>query len=81
MGLLVALNAENNHKVTLFRAGEEIEILNCKKAGELVGQEIGDLYEHLENLKNSKVTIDVSESQPNQGVTMRNFYMDTKQSL
>ena len=32
----------------------------CKKAGEIVGQDTGDLYEHLENLKNSKVTIYVS---------------------
>ena len=61
LGLLVALTAEKNaHKVTRFLAGDGVHILNCKKAGEIVGQGSGDLYEHLENLKNSKVTIYVS---------------------
>ena len=61
LGLLVALTAEkNDHKVTLFLAGEGVQILNCKKAGEIVGQGTGDLYEHLENLKNSKIAIYVS---------------------
>ena len=61
LGLLVALTAEkNDHKVTLFLAGDGVQILNCKKAGEIVGQGTGDLYEHLQNLKNSKVTIFVS---------------------
>ncbi len=61
LGLLVALTAEkNDHKVTLFLAGDGVDILSCKKAGEIVGQGTGDLYEHLENLKNSKVTIYVS---------------------
>ena len=61
LALLVALTAEkNDHKVTLFLAGDGVQILNCKKAGEIVGQGTGDLYEHLQNLKNSKVTIYVS---------------------
>ena len=61
LGLLVALTAEkNDHKVTLFLAGDGVDILNCKKAGEIVGQGTGDLYEHLKNLRNSKVTIYVS---------------------
>ncbi len=61
LGLLVALTAEkNDHKVTLFLAGDGVEILNCKKAGQIVGQGTGDLYEHLQNLKNSKITIFVS---------------------
>ena len=61
LGLLVALTAEkNDHKVTLFLAGDGVHILNCKKADEIVGQGTGDLYEHLENLKNSKVIIYVS---------------------
>ena len=61
LGLLVALTAEkNDHKVTLFLAGDGVQILNCKKAGDLVGQGTGDLYEHLQNLKNSKITIYVS---------------------
>ena len=61
LGLLVALTAEkNDHKVTLFLAGDGVEILDCKKAGEIVGQGTGDLYEHLQNLKNSKITIYVS---------------------
>ncbi len=60
-GLLVALTAEkNDHKVTLFLAGDGVQILNCKKAGEIVGQGTGDLYEHLQNLKSSKITIYVS---------------------
>ena len=62
LGLLVALTAEkNDHKVTLFLAGDGVQILNCKKVGEIVGQGTGDLYEHLQNLKNSKITIYVSE--------------------
>ena len=61
LGLLVALTAEkNDHKVTLFLAGDGVQILNCKKAGEIVGQGTGDLYEHLQILKNSKITIYVS---------------------
>ena len=61
LGLLVALTAEkNDHKVTLFLAGDAVHILNCKKPGEIVGQGTGDLYEHLQILKNSKVTIYVS---------------------
>jgi len=61
LGLLVALTAEkNDHKVTLFLAGDGVELLNCRKAGEIVGEGTGDLYEHLQNLKNSKVTIYVS---------------------
>ena len=61
LGLLVALTAEkNDHKVTLFLAGDGVQILNCKKSGEIVGQGTGDLYEHLQNLKNSKITIFVS---------------------
>ena len=58
---MAALTAEkNDHKVTLFLAGDGVQILNCKKAGEIVGQGTGDLYEHLQNLKKSKVTIYVS---------------------
>ena len=62
LGLLAALTAENEgHQVTLFLEGEGVNILNCKTAGEIVGKGTGDLYEHLENLKNSNVTIYVSE--------------------
>ena len=61
LGLLVALTAEkNDHNVTLFLAGDGVQILDCKKASEIVGQGTGDLYEHLQNLKNSKITIYVS---------------------
>ena len=61
LGVLVAVTAEkNDHKVTLFLAGDGVKILNCKKAGEIVGEGTGDLYEHLQNLKKSKVTIYVS---------------------
>ena len=53
LGLLAALTAENEgHQVTLFLEGEGVNILNCKKAGEIVGQGTGDLLDHLENLKN-----------------------------
>ena len=62
LGLLAALSAENEgHQVTLFLEGNGVNILNCKTAGEIVGKGTGDLYEHLENLKNSNVTIYVSE--------------------
>ena len=61
LGLLIALEAEkNDHKVTLFLAGDGVNLLSCKKAGEVVGQGTGDLYDHLENLKTSKVSIYVS---------------------
>ena len=61
LGLLVALAAENEgHQVTLFLAWDGVNILNCKKAGEVIGQGTGDLYEHLENLKDSNITIFVS---------------------
>ena len=61
LGLMVALAAEKSgHEVTLFLAADGVHILNCKSAGEIVGQGTGDLYEHLHNLKNSKITIYVS---------------------
>ena len=61
LGLLAALTAEkNDHKVTLFLAGDGVHILNCNEAGEIVGQGTGDLYEHLLKLKNSKISIYVS---------------------
>ena len=50
LALLVALAAENEgHQVTLFLAGDGVNLLSCKKAGEIVGQGTGDLYEHLQN--------------------------------
>ena len=61
LGLMVALAAEKNgHQTTLFLAVDGVHILNCKSAGEIVGQGTGDLCEHLENLKNTNVTIFVS---------------------
>ena len=61
LGLMVALAAEKSgHEVTLFLAADGVHILNCKSAGEIVGQGTGDLYEHLENLKNTNVAIFVS---------------------
>ena len=61
LGLMVALAAEKSgHEVTIFLAADGVHILNCKSAGEIVGQGTGDLYEHLENLKNSNVTTFVS---------------------
>ena len=62
LGLMVALAAEKKgHDVTLFLAADGVHVLNCKSAGEIVGQGTGDLYEHLKNLKNSKINIYVSE--------------------
>ena len=50
LGLMAALTAENEgHQVTLFLAGDGVNLLSCKKAGEIVGQGTGDLYEHLQN--------------------------------
>ena len=61
LALLVALTAEkNDHKVTLFLAGDGVHLLSCKKSGQIVGQGTGDLYEYLESLKNSKIKIFVS---------------------
>ena len=61
LGLLVALAAyKEGHEVILFLAGDGVNVLNCKKVGEIVGQGTGDLYEHLENLKKTNITIFVS---------------------
>ena len=61
LGLMIALAAEKKgHEVTLFLAADGVNILNCKSAGEIVGQGTGDLHEHLENLKNTNVAIFVS---------------------
>ena len=61
LALLVALTAEkNDHKVTLFLAGDGVHLRSCKKSGQIVGQGTGDLYEYLESLKNSKIKIFVS---------------------
>ena len=61
LGLIVTLAAEKKgHDVTLFLAADGVHVLNCKSAGEIVGQGTGDLYEHLENLKNTNVNIFVS---------------------
>ena len=61
LGLMVALDAEKKgHDVTLFLAADGVHVLNCKSAGAIVGQGTGDLYEHLENLKHTNVTIFVS---------------------
>ena len=61
LALLVALAAENEgHQVTLFLAGDGVNLLSCKTAGEIVGQGTGDLYEHLQNLKSSNINIYVS---------------------
>ena len=61
LGLMVALAAEKSgHEVTLFLAADGVHILNCKSAGEIVGQGTGDLYEHLENLKKTNANIFVS---------------------
>ena len=51
---------KSGHEVTLFLAADGVHILNCKSAGEIVGQGTGDLYEHLESLKNTNATIFVS---------------------
>ena len=61
LGLTITLSAEKKgHDVTLFLAADGVNILNCKSAGQIVGQGTGDLFEHLENLKNTNVTILVS---------------------
>ena len=59
---MAALAAEKEgHQVTLFLEGNGVNILNCKTAGEIVGKGSGDLYEHLEDLKKSNISIYVSE--------------------
>ena len=61
LGLAATLAAEKKgHEVTLFLAADGVNILNCKSAGQIIGQGTGDLFEHLENLKNTNVTILVS---------------------
>ena len=51
---------KKDHKVTIFLEGDGLQILNCKNAGEIIGQGTWDLYEHLQNLKKSKNAIYVS---------------------
>ena len=61
LGLMVALAAlKNTHEVTLFLAADGVHILNCERAGDIVGQGTGDLYEHLTNLKKTNAKILVS---------------------
>ena len=61
LGLMVALAAERDgHDVTLFLAADGVDILSCKRIGEIVGQGTGDLFEHLLNLREKNVTIFVS---------------------
>ena len=61
LDLMVAPTAEKSgHEVTLFLAADGVHILNCKNAGEIVGQGTGDLFEHLESLNNTNATIFVS---------------------
>ena len=61
LGLMVALAAEKNgHSVSLFLAADGVHILNCKSTGKVAGQGTGDLYEHLQNLKEKNITIFVS---------------------
>ena len=62
LGLLFALAGEGEgHQVTLFLAGDGVNLLNCGTDGQIVGQGTGDLYELLENLKDSNINIYVSE--------------------
>ena len=61
LALMVALAAkQNGHDVNLFLAADGVHILNCKSIGEGVGQGTGDLYEHLQHLKEKNVKIFVS---------------------
>ena len=61
LGLLVALTAiKKNHDVTLFLAADGVHLLNCKNNQEIVGLGTGDLYEHLNNLKEANTKILVS---------------------
>ena len=61
LALMVALAAkQNGHDVNLFLAADGVHILNCKSIGEVVGQGTGDLYEHLQHLKEKNVKIFVS---------------------
>ena len=58
---MVALTAiKKNHDVTLFLAADGVHLLNCKNNQEIVGLGTGDLYEHLNNLKEANTKILVS---------------------
>ena len=61
LALMVAVAAKKNgHDVSLFLAADGSHILNCKNIGEVVGQGTGDLYEHLQDLKEKNVKIFIS---------------------
>ena len=74
LGLLVALTAEkNDHKVRLFLAGDGVQILNCKKAGEIVGQGTGDYTNIFKIYRIQKLQYMSQEWLLNLGGTMRSF--------
>ena len=61
LGMLVAITAfKNQNDVSIFLAADGVHLLSVNGEGEIVGQGTGDLYEHLENLKNTNATIFVS---------------------
>ena len=61
MGLLVAVTGLNDgHDVELFLAADGVHLLNCKNAGEIVGQGTGDVKVHLDILRENDVRIFVS---------------------
>ncbi len=62
LGLLIALAADKlGHEVNLFLTADGVHVLNWKSPGEIVGEGTGDLHEHLEKLKNTNVTILMSD--------------------
>ena len=61
LALLVARTAvAEGHAVELFLAADGTHLLNCKAAGEVVGQDTGDLFEHLTALKEAGTRLHVS---------------------
>ena len=61
LALLVARTAvAEGHAVELFLAADGTHLLNCKAAGEVVGEGTGDLFEHLTALKEAGTCLHVS---------------------
>ena len=61
LGLLVACTAvAEGHEVEIFLAADGTDLLNCKAAGEVVGQGTGDLFDHLVKLKEAGTCMHVS---------------------
>ena len=61
LGMLVAITAHKKGiQLNIFLAADGTHLLNIKKEGEVVGQGIGDLKNHLDFIKENNIKLYVS---------------------